>query len=287
MLRAAVYSLCCSVLVIWWPGHPAHGCPIPPTEPWTQASANGAFELIFEPGERPSQESGSWRREATYRLERVGARREVVWEVRSPELHDMGFVANDGDYVVTARAWPGGDALTIRNSAGALIRSLANHDLVSIAEQLEGARWSLKELDASQEYLEIEVAFYNDSSEQQRAITRRIQLMDGFVLDSPNTPPGFQLPAVACSAPAALQVGASLHYLTLACIDAARDHRVIREYELRDEHFRLVWALEFEGEDRRSWRARGAEDEPGPCETVYRNGKVVSERCGPGVTPPP
>lgn len=285
MLRTALYSLGCSVLILGLPQSQALGCPGPP-ESWTQASANGEFELSVNP-EYVRRERGLVLDGARYRLERVGVRRETVWEVRAPELHGVGFVANDGDYVVTARPWRRGDALTIRNSAGAVIRSLAEEDVVSIAEQLEGASWSLKGLDASQEYLEIEVAFFNDSYEQLRSISRQIQLMDGYVLDAPSAPPGFQIPQLACSAPARLRVFAIARNLTLVCIDDPRTHEVLREYEFADERFRLVMARDFGGGDGRQWRARVSEDEPGPCETIYRDGEVVSERCGPDVTSPP
>ena len=272
MLRTALYSLGCSVLILGFLQSEVLGCPVEtPPQRWTQTSANGEYELIVEPEFRRGEAETVFE-SATYRLERVG-QRETVWKVESPEFHRQALVANDGDYVVTSGRWSGSDVLTIRNSAGAMIRSLADEDLASIAEQLEGASWSLKKFDASYE--------------QGRSISRQIQLMDGDVIDPPMSPPGFELPVLECPAPAALWVFAIWRKLILQCL--AEDRQLVRTYEYADAPFRLIQASSYgpPGRDSQVWRARDSEDEPGPCETIYSNGEVVSERCGPGVASPP
>jgi hypothetical protein len=287
MLRTAVYSLGCSVLILCLPVSQALSCPTPLPERWTQASANGEYELIVEPSlER--DEDGLVFDGATFRLERVGIRRETVWEVKSAGFQREALVANDGDYVATVGWWFGAPEITIRNSAGAVIRSLSEDDLVSIAEQLDGASWSLVGLDDTEEYLVIEVSGLAASTDSGHPVTRRIQLMDGDVVEPPITPPGFEIPGLECPAPAARRVLASPGVLMLLCNADDRSHSSVRSYEFADAQFRLVAVREHgpQGGEGRWWREVGTEDEPGPCETIYRNGEVASERCGPDVTSP-
>ena len=261
-------------------GAPTAACPLPPLS-WTKSSANGGLELIrVSLTEEPR--SDPWSPPATYRLERVGPSRELVWEARANDFHFAGLVANDGDYVVT---WGSGDDITLRNSAGAVIRSVAPDEIVSLAEQVEGATWTVRGLDESQEYLLVDVVLADESLEG-RVSSRRIQLMDGEVIDAPHTPPGFELPELSCPASTTLRVAAYWHGVSLRCLDASGAISLWRDYELHESGFELIEAVDMRGGGVLRWSAQGSEDEPGPCERSYRDDELVSQRCGADVAAP-
>lgn len=235
----------------------------------------------MEPVER---NSGEAEYRASYRLERVRPRREVLWRVQSAPFQHAGIVANDGAYVVTAgRSF---DAVTVRNSAGAVIREIAAGEIVSIAERLAGATWGLAALDFSQRYLALEVLIDDDAFEKRRALVRRVQLMDGRVLDPPHTPPGFVLPRLACDSDSTLARRAYEGRLLLDCITRGGEFAKRRVYELAGEQLRLTETSD-RGEDLvRIWSRGGSRKKPFPCEEIRRDGELVSERCGPEVLPP-
>ncbi len=287
MTRTGLASLTCSVLIQFAPVSLALGCPLPPPERWTQTSGNGAYELIVEPIEERRPDGTRLFHGATYRLERVGVRRATVWNVNSPDMHSEAVVAGDGDYVVTARGWYYRGGVTIRNSAGAVIRSLTADDLVSIQERLDGATWRVAGLDESEEYLLIEVDFYDEQFEKSQTITRRVQLMDGYVMDAPASSQDLEIPHLECAEPGGLVVFAGWRELELTCNARAGGPEAVRTYELENDQLRLIEALDIEHGTLSHWRRASSESEPGPCETIYRDGDVVSERCGSDVTSSP
>lgn len=256
---------------------PSGACPFP--ERWTRASASGELELVVEP---VFGDEGAERRlrGSRLRLERVGDERTVIWETTSPELLWTGFVADDGDYVVTL-----GGEVTIRNSAGAVVRSLSQDELVSIAEQLDGADRRVIGLDATEEYLLVEI-FRDENAERIAIASRRVQLMDGAVLDPPATPPGFALPPLTCAPPAELRVVAMSENLWQGCLAPSGDAGETRAYAYADGAFRIVEARSFGPGVDRWWVAEDQEVGSGPCERIHRDDALVSERCGPDVEPP-
>lgn len=254
-----------------------------PRAGFAKASSNGELELIVEP--EPCDEAALANGRfpgAIYRLERVGPERKTIWRARSPELHSHGLVASDGDYVITADEGIAGSGITIRNSAGAVIRSLSREEVISIPEQLAGAYWWIMGLDPSEEFLEVKV-LRGDASGRMGA--RRIQLMDGRVIGSPVAPPGFELPRLDCPPHMKLEVDAYHGVLRQECREGRNGGGFSRSYSFEDGEFELVETWKHEPRGNGAFWQR-VEGHPGACESIYRDGDLGSERCGEDVEPP-
>ncbi|HEU4429379.1 MAG TPA: hypothetical protein VFT98_11540 [Myxococcota bacterium] len=267
----------------------ARGCP-PVARPFAQASASGLLELIVEPDERERRDGkGRGMPGARYRLVRAGSASASIWEATSDDFPAQALVANDGDYVVTAFPVYEGPAITIRNSAGAVIRSLTEQDLISIPEKLDGAMWRIVGLDPGEEYLEIEVSRFGESgAEHERVALRRVQLMDVRVVDAPVVPPDFALPRIDCPAHTTLAVHADSAGLALTCAGEEDGPRFGRSYALEDGDLLLVdeFSRDARGDVQVRWLKREAGAPAERCESIYRGGELVSERCGEDVEPP-
>jgi len=284
--RLTIYPLLSLALVhLVEIAHARGGCP-PPRGELRQASVNGELELSVEPEPCDEAALASGRIPgAIYQLGRVRPERERIWQARSLELHTAVLVASDGDYVVTADPGHAGSALTVRNSAGVVIRSLAREDVVSIAEQLGGVMWRMIGLDPTEELVVLEVLRFDEASNRVEHIdSRRIQLMDGRVIDGPVTPPGFEVPRLACPPHWKPTTLVSRGELVQLCRER-RDGDVIgRVYSFEHGRFRLIraWAYEPPG-DGAIWRPDAEGD---ACEIVNRGGEVISYGCGDDVAPP-
>jgi len=251
------------------------GCPL--LAGWSQASSNGELELSMEP--EPCDEAavreGRYLPLAVYRLERVGPPRQMVWQMRSAEIHGDGLVASDGDYVLTADRSFLGAAITIRNSAGAVIRSLSREDVISIPEQLAGAYWWIVELDPTEEFVELRIMQTDDV----RFRSRRVQLMDGRVIGRPATPERFEVPRLACPLHMKLHVRVYGGGLWQECRGGREGGSWGRSDLFEDGRFRLVEEWMHEPTSGDGVFRRRAEAGPRICETIYRGGRLMSERC--------
>jgi hypothetical protein len=254
-------------------------CVSVPREKWSATSANGRYELSAEPG--AFNEAQERYEESSYRLERVGKTRRVVWTASSAEFYMTGLVANDGDYVVLSRAWYGNASIAIRNSAGALIREFQEEDLLSIAEGLDGLHLEVQGFDEGEELLLTELTSYDADPTLRVRGERRIQLMDGAILE-PLKEAALPLPVLPCSGKSFRE--AERGTLTLTCWGEDTGERAGREFSLADGAFSLRWAADFRRGTGREWHLN---QEGESCEEIYLDGDIVSERCGADVLPPP
>lgn len=203
-----------------------------------------------------------------------------IWRVSGLRFTWDGIVSDAGR--VATRSGCGSAGYDLRGSDGAVEASVAELEMLSLWERFEGYELRLRRIDDAEGVLVAER--FRDRDGVSEAMSRRVRLTDGRVLDSPVSPAGF-LPDLPCAAPRRLRWGIAMG-IVAACTDDAAENGSLWVFDFEGGFKLLAFVQLRAGRSHgRDWEARDGED--GACERTYDDGKLVAENCGPDVRPPP